>query len=165
MKGVNPAYYSLPFLLAFGLSAVMLLTDTNLRIDFGAIQSGYYSHWYVVLVMGLADLVGPGLLLATRSRTSVKLGVLGSGPLFAIWVGDIFTYSQGGFGSATSFANYLFEITYYGGDVRYLYDAILAVYLITFLLGLTLLLTSRPGSKAPTQAWVGAGSKPPSPPA
>jgi hypothetical protein len=140
--------YSLLFLLAFALSVVMLLTDQNLKTDFGSVSSGYYLHWYVVLVTAIADLVGAALLLAVRSRFAVKVGVAGSGLLALVFLGDIFTYSQVGFTSAGTFANYLFGITYYGGDIRYLYDAVLAVYLLTALVGVVLLLATRTERRA-----------------
>jgi hypothetical protein len=145
----NPALYSLPFLLAFALSVVMLMTDTNLQTDFGAMSSGYYLHWYVVLGTALADIVGAILLLLIRSRTAFKAGVIGSGLLVALFLGVILTYSQVGFASASDFANYLFGVTYYGGDIRYLYDALLAVYLATFIGGIvTLALTH--GARRPS---------------
>jgi hypothetical protein len=139
----NPALYSIPFFLAFALSVVMLVTDTNLRTNFGSISSGYYFHWYVVLATAVADLLGAVLLVLVRSRTAFKAGVLGSGLLALIFLGDIATYSQVGFASAADFANYLFGITYYGGDVRYLYDALVAVYIFSFLFGLIVLTLTR----------------------
>ncbi|HLM70095.1 MAG TPA: hypothetical protein VK423_01760 [Thermoplasmata archaeon] len=150
----NPILYSIAFLLAFALSVVMLMTDTNLRTDFGTMSSGYYAHWYVILGTAIADLIGAALLLLLRSRTSVKLGVLGSGLLVAIFIGAIFTYSQVGFSSASDMANYLFGVTDFGGDIRYLYDVLLAVYIATFLWGAAGLALSRgaiaPGTPAKT---------------
>ncbi len=136
--------HSLLFLVAFALSGVMLLTDKNLQTDFGAISNGYYSHWYVVLVMAIADLIGAILLLVLRSRFALKAGVAGSGLLALIFLGDIFTYSQVGFSSAGSFANYLFGVTYYGGNIRFLYDALLAVYLLTAVVGGVMLKLTKP---------------------
>ena len=127
--------YSLPFLLAAALSIVMLATDKNLQTDFGTVTTGYFLHWYVVLVTAVADIAGAVLLLTLRSRTAVKLGVLGSLVLSVLFVGVIFTYQQVGFASANDFAQYLFGVTYYGGDIRYLYDALLATYLGTFVMG------------------------------
>lgn len=132
-------YYSLPFFLAFALSVVMLLTDANLRTDFGAMGTGFYLHWDVVLATALADLVGAVLLLLVRSRTSIKGGVVGSGLLLAVFVGDILTYKEVGFSSASAFAQYLLGITYYGGDIRYLYDVLLVVYAAAFVAGLATL--------------------------
>ena len=127
--------YSLPFLLAAALSIVMLATDKNLQTDFGTVTTGYFLHWYVVLVTAVSDIAGAVLLLTLRSRTAVKLGVLGSLVLSVLFVGVIFTYQQVGFASANDFAQYLFGVTYYGGDIRYLYDALLATYLGTFVMG------------------------------
>jgi len=131
----NPILFSAAFVLAFALAVVMLITDTNLQTDFGSMSSGYYVHWYVILGTAVADLIGVVLLLLLRSRTAVKLCTLGSGLLVAVFLAAIFTYSQVGFASASDFANYLFGVTYSGGDIRYLYDVLLAVYIATFLWG------------------------------
>jgi hypothetical protein len=146
----DPAYYGPWFLLAFVLSAVMLVTDKNLQNDFGAMSSGYYLHWYGVLAMAIIDLIGAILLFTVRSRLVLKLGVLVSGLFSLALVGVVFTYSQVGFASAGDFANYLFGITYYGGDIRYLYDLLLAVYAVTFLYGLLVLVLSRDREATPT---------------
>ena len=141
-RPIYPALYSLPFLVAFGLSIVMLDTDKNLQTNFGLVSSGYFLHWYVILATAVADLAGALLLVLVRSRTSVKLGILGSGLLVAVLVGAIFTYNQVGggfFTTPTSFADYLFGVTYYGGDIRYLYDVLLAVYVAAFASGLVVL--------------------------
>jgi hypothetical protein len=145
----NPKLYSLPFLLAFALSVIMLVTDKNLQTNFGMVTSGYYLHWYVILVTAIADLVGAVLLLVVPSRMGIKLGVLGSGLLIAIFLGDILTYNIVGFSSASDFANYLFGVTYFGGDIRYLYDVLLAVYILTFLYGLVALVLTRRGRQTP----------------
>ncbi|MGD0249373.1 MAG: hypothetical protein ABSB97_00545 [Thermoplasmata archaeon] len=150
----NPAYYGLAFLLAFALSVVMLVTDKNLQTNFGTV-SNYYAHWYVVLGTAIVDLVGAALLLALRSRTVYKVGVVGSGLLAVLLVGDIATYSQVGFSSASSFANYLFGVTYYGGNIRYLYDVLLAVYIATFLWGVASLALTRGSPRAEAGAASG----------
>lgn len=133
-RGMAVAYSGF-FFLAFALSSVMLLTDTNLRTDFGTMSSGYYLHWYVVLVTAIADFVGAALLVAVGSRKAIQGGMVGAGLLALIFVGDIFTYGSVGFASPSDFANYLFGVTYYGGDIRYLYDVLLAVYLAAFVFG------------------------------
>jgi len=138
----NPIFYAGAFVLAFVISVVMLITDTNLQTNFGTV-SMYYAHWYVVLGTAVADLVGAALLLTLRSRTAVKLGVIGSGLLVVLFLAVIATYSQVGFTSAGDFANYLFGVTYYGGDIRYLYDVLLATYIATFLWGVAGLAISR----------------------
>ncbi len=142
-QSLFPIAYSIPFLVAAGLSILMLVTDKNLRTDFGSVSSGYFSHWYVILVTAVADVAGAGLLLAFRSRRAVFLGIIGSGLLIGILVGAIFTYHQVGFASAGEMANYLFGITYYGGDVRYLYDVLLATYVATFASGIVGLIVMR----------------------
>jgi hypothetical protein len=146
----NPIFYSGAFVLAFVLTVIMLITDTNLKTNFGAMSSGYYFHWYVILGTGIADLIGVALLLLLRSRTAVKLGVLGSALVILIFLSAIFTYSQVGFASASDFANYLFGITNSTGDIRYLYDVLLAVYIATFLWGVVGLALSR-GTGAPSE--------------
>jgi hypothetical protein len=138
----DPVFYSLAFFVLFVLSVVMLITDKNLQTDFGTVTNGYYLHWYAVLVTAVVDLAGGILLVLLRTRTVYKLGVVGSGLLAAFLVGDVFTYNQVGFSSASSFANYLFGVTYFGGDVRYLYDLLLAAYIGTFLFGLISLLVT-----------------------
>lgn len=153
-KHLGARIYSLAFFLAFALSLLMLATDNNLRTDFGTVTSGYYLHWYVILVAALADLVGAILLVVLATRRAILGGVVGSGLLALIFLGDIFTYSQVGFTSATSFADYLFGITYYGGDIRYLYDLLLAVYLGTFIGGLILFWKTRELRPAPGSASV-----------
>lgn len=142
-KSMFPALYSLLFLLAGGLSILMLVTDKNLQTNFGTVSSGYFAHWYAVLVMAVADFVGAGLLIALRSRTAVKLGVAGSAVLALALLAAIFTYQQVGFSSAMDMANYLFGVTYYGGDIRYLYDALLATDLGTVVVGVVGLVLTR----------------------
>lgn len=150
--GWFPWLYGVLFLVLAALSFVMLATDKNLQTDFGTVSSGYFVHWYAVLAFGVIDLIGAGLLFALRNRLVVKLGVLGSGLLTLAWVGVIATYSQVGFSSASQFAQYLFGATYYGGDIRYLYDVVLAVYLITFLAGLVELVATRTAISAASPA-------------
>lgn len=147
-KRMFRALYSLAFLLAAALSFVMLATDQNLQTDFGTMSGGYFLHWYVVLATGVADLVGAALLLVLRNRTAVKLGVVGSALLTLMFVGVIATYAQVGFASASDFAQYLFGVTYFGGDIRYLYDVLLATYIGTFVSGVVGLALTRK-SRAP----------------
>jgi len=153
-KSLFPVVYSLPFLVAAGLSILMLATDKNLQTDFGTMSSGYYAHWYAVLAMAIADFVGAALLLVLRSRTAVKIGVVGSALLTVALLGAILTYQQVGFASATDMANYLFGVTYYGGDIRYLYDVLLGTDLATFvggLVGLALTRDSRSSAESSEQ--------------
>jgi hypothetical protein len=155
-----PAIYSVAFLLAAALSFVMLVTDKNLQTDFGAVTSGYFVHWYLILGMGVIDVVGAGLLLLVRSRTMVKIGVVGSGLFAAALLGGIFTYAMVGFATPQEFANYLFGITYSGGNIRYLFDVLVATYLGTFVLGIVGLATTRARTEegAPTRKGNGTSS-------
>ena len=138
-----PIVYSVPFFVAAGLSFLMLITDKNLQTDFGTVSSGYFDQWYLILATAIADVVGAILLLVLRSRRAVLAGVIGSGGLFLLLLAGIFTYAQVGFASATDMANYLFGITYYGGDIRYLFDILLATYVATFLGGVFGLVATR----------------------
>jgi hypothetical protein len=155
----DPLYYSLAFFLAFVVSVVMLVTDKNLQTDFGVVTSGYYLHWYLLLGTAILDLVGALVLVFVRSRTVFKLGTIVSGLLAVFLVGAVFTYSQVGFPSAGDMANYLFGVTYYGGDIRYLYDLLLLVYVATFLFGVVALLLTRQ-RHAPAASWKDAPSGP-----
>jgi len=138
-----PIVYSAAFLVAAGLSVLMLITDKNLQSDFGSVSSGYFEQWYLILATAVADIVGAALLLGLRSRRAVLAGVIGAGSLGLLLLVGIFTYQQAGFASAGQMANYLFGITYYGGDIRYLYDALLATYIATFLGGVVGLVATR----------------------
>jgi len=147
-SSLGPRLYGVLFAAATIVSAVMLVTDTNLRTDFGTLTSGYYLHWYVILITAVADLIGAVGLWVVGSRRAVRAGVIASGLLILILVGAIFTYSSVGFSTAGDFANYLFGITYYGGNIRYLYDLLLGIYIVTFGSGLGLL-ALRPSRNAP----------------
>ncbi len=114
----------------------------------------------MILGTAVADLIGVALLLLLRSRTAVKLCTLGSVLLVVVFLGAIFTYSQVGFASASDFANYLFGMTYYGGDIRYLYDVLLVVYIATFLGGVVGLAMSR-GRDATTEPTKSKATAPP----
>ncbi len=135
---------SLLYFVATALAIWMLLSDQNLRTDFGTLSNGSYAHWYAVLAMAIVSGAGGVLLATVRSRWAIWAGTIGAALLALAMVGDIFTYAQVGFSSAWDFAQYLFGITYYGGDVRYLYDALLAVYIITAIVGAVLLAVTRP---------------------
>jgi hypothetical protein len=131
------------FLLAFALSVGILLTDRNLRTSFGPVSHGDYTLLYVLLVTALADLVAASLLLFAPVRRAILGGTAGAGLQVLVLTGDILAYREVGFATAADFARYLFGVTYYGGDVRYLYDVLLTVYLVTFVAGLVFLTIGR----------------------
>lgn len=142
-------------LVDFLLSAIMLFTDKNLQTDFGA-TGDYYVHWYGVLAMGALDLVlgiavlGVAFMAAptqprvnnmlARGRRVVVIGALGWTILAILaMVGIVTLYSQVGFSSMSQFAQYLFGVTAYPGALSYipwLYDLLLAAYLLTALAGI-----------------------------
>lgn len=145
-----PIVYAAAFALAAILAIIMLVTDTNLQTNFGTAPK-YFVHWYGVLGMAVADLIAVALLLAWRTRAAVVLGVVGSSLLSLAMVAVVATYQQVGFASAGDFANYLFGVTYFGGDVRYLYDALLGVDVATAVGGAVYLAATRRSShSAPT---------------
>jgi hypothetical protein len=157
MKRRFPRMYSLAFVVAGVLSVVMLLTDKNLQNNFGTVSSGYFVHWYAVLGMAIVDFAGAGLLLGVGTRRMAQIGVIGSALFALAMVADIATWSLVGFSSPTSFADYLFGVTYFGGDIRYLFDALLGVYLGTSVVGAVGLRLSRDVS-LPAPAGAPAGS-------
>ena len=138
------AYGYAPFFaVAAALSALMLVTDHNLRTDFGSLSGGYFSHWYGVLVATAAEALGAVGLLVVPRRSSVRAGAVGAGLLVLVFLGDLLTYREVGFSSAGAFANYLFGVRAGGGHLRYLYDAVLAVDLAAFVYGLAALVGRR----------------------
>jgi hypothetical protein len=151
--------YSLAFVVAGVLSVVMLVTDKNLQNNFGTVSSGYFVHWYAVLGMAILDFAGAGLLIAVGTRRMAQIGVIGSALFALAMVADIATWSLVGFSSPTSFADYLFGVTYFGGDIRYLFDALLAAYIATSAVGAVgLRLTRDAPHSAPTGAPSGSSS-------
>jgi hypothetical protein len=145
------------FLVDLVLSVVMLATDKNLQTNFGGVHP-YYSHWYGVLAMAILDLVVAVVLIAASypalgSRLSPKMhrAGLAAALLWAIvaiaaMVGIVTAYAQVGFGSESQFAQYLFDPTPYGGALSYipwLYDALLAAYVLTVIVGVVALFGTR----------------------
>jgi hypothetical protein len=141
------------FLVDLILSVVMLATDQNLQTDFGG-KPAYYAHWWGVLAMAVLDLVvglvvvaaafpvlGAKLSPRTR-RAGLVAAVLWAVVAIAVMVGIVTTYSQVGFSSMSQFEQYLFNPTPYGGVKPYLpwlYDTLLAAYVVTFLVGIVAL--------------------------
>jgi hypothetical protein len=141
--------FSLLLLVDFIVSVVMLATDKNLQTDFG-VQSPYYLHWYGVLAMAVLDLLLGLALLAfstmpalQRMRLSARKAVVMGSFVWVVlaivaMVGIVSSYSQVGFPNANQFAQYLFGVTPYPGALSYipwLYDLLLAAYLVTALVG------------------------------
>jgi len=168
LSGGRVGAFSVLLLLDFLLILVMLGTDKNLQTDFGnPTVSGYYAHWYGLLVEGIIDLILAAGLLATvalpalrgRSVSSrrgiVLLGVAWSVLAIVAMVGIVETYQQVGFSSASQFAQYLFGTTAYPGALSYipwLYDALLAAYVLTALVGVIALMKVRSTPGRPSSA-------------
>jgi hypothetical protein len=142
--------FALLLLVDFVIVAVMLATDKNLQTDFGTVQSGYYFHWYGLLVEGILDLIVAVAVVSTISLSAMKRQSFSSRKYVVIgglgWtvvailamLGIVFTYQQVGFSSMTEFAKYLFGTTAYAGVGSYipwLYDLLLAAYILTALVG------------------------------
>jgi hypothetical protein len=159
MSEKRMAAFGVLLLVDFLLSAVMLVTDKNLQTDFGA-HSAYYLHWYGVLAMAIVDLVVALALLvssfpsvAQRMSSSVRrIGVIAA----LLWtvvaivvsVGIVTTYAQVGFANMSQFEQYLFGVNPYPRALSYipwLYDLLLAAYLVTAVVGALAL------RRAPTQ--------------
>ncbi len=131
-------------LLDFVLVVVMLFTDMNLQTDFGTVPK-YFVHWYALLAQGILTLLvalavlWAGLRTGGSARLGRAIGLGAAGFAFLVFLADVaivFTYSLLGFPfTLTQFADYLYGITYSGGDIRYLYDVVLAAYLVTAIVG------------------------------
>ncbi len=126
------------FLIAFVVTMVILFTDKNLQTDFG-IQEPYFIHWYGLLVTGIVAIIGAGGLLGSPKISYSKIGVVGSILLVIFLISDVALYSMVGFSTASGFATYLFGLSKYPGTLSYipgLYDALLGIYVVTFVVGL-----------------------------
>jgi hypothetical protein len=147
-------------LIDFLLSVTMLVTDKNLQSDFGAMSTPpYYLHWDGVLGMALLDVILGVVLVALAFRTVSpsrrKLVVIGgiAWSVLAVlaMVGIVSAYSQVGFQNMSQFSQYLFGVTPYPGALSYipwLYDLLLAAYVLTALIGVGVYWVTR--STAPT---------------
>jgi hypothetical protein len=164
-KPMAPAVFGSLLLLNFVLVIVMLVTDKNLQTDFGAQTSGNYLHWYAGLGMGVLDLLlGLGLLASTfqirgrlGSASTQRYMVMGA----LVWtilviiasVAVVETYSQVRFTSEGQFSQYLFGTSAYPGALSYipwLYDLLLATYVISALAGIAAIASVRTKPAVPS---------------
>jgi hypothetical protein len=158
------AVFGLLLLLDFLLVAVMLATDKNLQTNFGQ-ASPYYSHWYGALLMGVVDLLAGLALLANstsmpmpRMTPRLRMMLARAGLAWTILVivasvGIVATYQQVGFQSAGDFAHYLFDSPPVSGGTTYipwLYDALLAMYVVTAIVGVLAVVRTRAGPSGST---------------
>ncbi len=125
------------FILAFLTAIVVLFTDKNLQTDFGS-QPPYFIHWYGMLVISLVSMITGIVLIVSRKRDLGIAGTLVSTVLALFLIGDVATYSQVGFNSASQFATYLFGVTRYPNSHPYipgLYDLLLILFIVATILG------------------------------
>ncbi len=125
------------FILAFLTATGILFTDKNLQTDFGS-QPPYFIHWYGMLVISLVSVIAGLVLMVSRKRGLGIAGTSVSAVLALFLIGDVATYSEVGFNSASQFATYLFGITKYPGSHPYipgLYDLLLILFVAATILG------------------------------
>ena len=148
------------------VSVVMLQTDKNLQTDFGG-HPAYYAHWYGVLAMAVIDLV-TALAVLAWAMPGARAGYPGilqrNGlTLVLVWpvlailamVGVVESNSMVGFSSANQFSTYLFGTTVYPGALSYipwLYDVLLAMYVVTAVVAAAAGWHARAAGKAATAA-------------
>lgn len=135
------------FLVQFLITLVILLTDMNLRNDFGIYTgSGYFIHWWGLLVTAVVDVIGVGLLILKPTRTVFKIGSGWSIFMVAFLFGDILLYKEVGFSTPTQFADYLFGFSKYPSTESYypgLYTILAAIYIIIVIFSLLLIFSKR----------------------
>ncbi len=129
--------------LSFLVTLAILFTDKNLQNDFGIYTgSGYFIHWYGLLITGIVDVIGAGLIFVKPSRLFLRLGTVWTGFMTAFTIGDVFLYSEVGFTGSnglSQFASYLFGLSKFPGSESYipgLYDVLVAIYALTFVLSI-----------------------------
>ncbi len=129
--------------LNFVVTVVILLTDRNLQNDFGLYTgAGYFIHWYGLLITGIIDIIGAGLIIVKPSRLFLRLGAAWAAFMTAFTIGDMFLYSEVGFTGSnglSQFASYLFGLSKYPGTENYipgLYDLLVAIYALTFVMSI-----------------------------
>lgn len=120
-------------LIDFAITLVILFTDKNLQTDFGIVKP-YFIHWYGLLITGIVDIIGAGIIFARPTGRNSTIAAVGTLLLALFLIADIVTYSMVGFSSASSFATYLFGFTKFKGSLSYipgLYDILFVFYVIT----------------------------------
>ena len=91
----------------------------------------YFIHWYGLLITGIVDIIGAGIILARPTGRNSTIAAVGTALLAVFLIADIATYSMVGFTSASSFATYLFGFSKFKGSLPYipgLYDVLFAFY-------------------------------------
>jgi hypothetical protein len=132
---VSKAIYAVGGLLLvdFAVTMVILFTDKNLQTDFGIVKP-YFIHWYGLLITGIVDVIGAGIIFARPTGQNSTIAAVGTALLAVFLIADIATYSMVGFSSASSFATYLFGFSKFKGSLSYipgLYDVLFVFYIVT----------------------------------
>lgn len=135
VTSVSKSAYAVGILLLidFAITMTILFTDKNLQTDFGIVKP-YFIHWYGLLITGIVDIIGAGIIFARPTGRNLTIAAVGTALLAVFLVADIATYSLVGFSSASSFATYLFGFSKFKGSLSYipgLYDILFAFYIIT----------------------------------
>ena len=131
-------YMALLYALSFIVIVVMLYTDRNLQTDFGSVKP-YFYHWFGLMATGIIDLIGAFILILKPGRRVILTSLSVSIIMVVFLLADTLTYSSVGFSTIQAFAAYLFGVTRYQGNMNYipgLYDILLALYVINFLVAL-----------------------------
>lgn len=131
-------YMAFLYALSFIVIVVILFTDRNLQTDFGSVQP-YFYHWFGLLATGIIDLIGVFILVLKPGRRVVLTSLSVSIIMVVFLLADTLAYSSVGFSTLQSFATYLFGVTRYQGNMNYipgLYDILLALYVVNFLIAL-----------------------------
>ena len=135
------------FLIDFIVTMVILFTDKNLQNDFGIYTgSGYFIHWYGLLVTGILDIIGAILLFIKPEKLYLIFGTIWSVFMIGFTFGDILLYNEVGLSNANQFATYLFGLSKYPGAEPYypgLYDILVAIYIVAFVYALIILIKER----------------------
>ncbi len=138
--------------IGFLITLVILITDDNLKNDFGLYTgSGYFIHWYGLLVTGIIDIIAAIILFLRPSRFCLALGFAWSIVMIAFLFGDTLLYSQVGFSTMSQFEDYLFGLSKLAGSESYypgLYDVLIGLYVVSLIYSGIALIMHRKGKVA-----------------
>ncbi|MHB8361156.1 MAG: hypothetical protein ACYDDC_05060 [Thermoplasmataceae archaeon] len=134
-------------LIDFIVTLTILITDNNLKNDFGIYKgSGYFYHWYGLMITGILDLIGAIILFIKPQKIFLMLGAIWSIIMIAFTVGDIFQYKSVGFSNASQFASYLFGLSKFPGAEPYypgLFDILVGIYVIALIYSIIAVIKTR----------------------
>ncbi|MEM0158512.1 MAG: hypothetical protein QXV22_05240 [Thermoplasmataceae archaeon] len=125
------------FVLDFLVSLIILLTDRNLRTDFGTITHGYFLHWYGMLAISIISIIGGIISFSNGSKKVATAGAIGSLLILLFLFADVLTAPTLGL-TYSYFASYLFGFPPFfsaSGYIPGLYDILVVLYLLTTIMG------------------------------